>query len=213
MDHVGNTNRPLECNATENAFWTGHWGSGSSFQTQKTSEKIEKTETKSTKDKTHSDEYNCQQVQWGWRKSTIDEEWRWYRGTGAYATRKRFIKSVIETILYKKCYTVVKTSKPKNTIKTRLKAEFELIMDRPFMFALVAYGQILQIGRFSSPTISDNLDISNQPHNYWFIKKSKRLWKPQFTSATTRYRIFTTRNTYTLIHTPVNYSQNKKKSS
>ena len=40
--------------------------------------------------------------------------------------------------------------------------QFELLMNRPFMFALVCYGDILQIGRFSSPSNPDNLDISNK---------------------------------------------------
>ena len=48
-----------------------------------------------------------------------------------------------------------------------LKAEFELLLNRPFMFALVCYGDILQIGRFSTPNQLDNLDISDRWRNYW----------------------------------------------
>ena len=52
------------------------------------------------------------------------------------------------------------------TYSHHLKAEFELLLNRPFMFALVCYGDILQIGRFSTPKQLDNLDISDRWRNY-----------------------------------------------
>ena len=41
------------------------------------------------------------------------------------------------------------------------KAKRELIIDRPFMYALKCDDHFLQMGRYSSPQKSSNLDISN----------------------------------------------------
>ena len=47
-------------------------------------------------------------------------------------------------------------------LELEVKAKFELVMDRPFMYALKCDENFLQIGRYSSPKKNSNDDISNR---------------------------------------------------
>ena len=50
-------------------------------------------------------------------------------------------------------------------------AKYELIMDRPFMYVLKCDESFLQIGRYSSPVETNNLDISNLNTDKKFVVK------------------------------------------
>ena len=55
------------------------------------------------------------------------------------------------------------------TVELEELAKYELIIDRPFMYALICDNAFLQLGRYSSATSSDNQDISNRNKNKKFV--------------------------------------------
>jgi len=108
------------------------------------------------------------------------------RGRGKKSSRSKNVKlrSVTPVLVKKQADSPVKKREERRvknlekreevnnfgtTVELEELAKYELIIDRPFMYALICDNAFLQLGRYSSATSSDNQDISNRNKNKKFV--------------------------------------------